>query len=327
MSKKENNDEISCPDCDGEITEEGDQKICSKCGLVVKDDSIKPVVDFNEDEEGNSSRRRGPPQHNKTPGNSGLKTKIGENVGGNFSPEEAQKIFQLINTEEWTYYNPDEKRKKELFKEVERICGLLLEGSENLVMYSLHLAKKVSQKNLAKGRKLEETAGAIVLITSRVKLNLYLTTKTISEAAGVKQSKISQAESYLLDNLEEIDSAYPDHKELISIVINRVIEKFNLDKVKYLWRIKKTSQIIAEELEKQWLISGKNQRGIAIACIGKSIEEVTGREIDNKKKKDLAELAGVTYLTLKKRFKEIEENVLEKEEIQEEIKDFYHKEL
>lgn len=293
----------TCPDCDSTKVYQ-DQKygeiVCSDCGLVVAEkytDRRPPHGKNNNNDENNSSQQFGLPSSI---------LKQGEGKGSVFSYEESKnnkrgKFRRLHN------YNirgkQDENEPSTLQRvrvEVKRLSNIL-----NLPKYIqkrvVDLYKDLSEQGSVRGRGMDTMIAGCVYTACR-EHDMLRTIEEISELCPVRKEKILDAYKKIKKDLD-INEGHIKCTEYVTKFCN----EFNLTTQE-----KERVREIIEEVRDE--MTGKNPKGI----VGSSIY-VSALESDNERRfsqRHIANVVGVTDVTIRNRFREIAEILgLEREEL------------
>jgi len=296
---------LRCPECGSRHFYEDEVRgelICAKCGLVVEESMIDTTQDWRAFDSEQLSRRSrtGAPltsrRHDK-----GLSTEIGKGVTELFKvpAKERSRFFRL------------RKWQKRLLTSKDRNLSFALGELERIVSYlglpkTLHeeaaeLYEKALERGLVRGRSIEAIIAAIVYSLARE----YKTPRTLSEiaqASGISKRELGRTYRYIARKLNlRILPATPDS------YIPRFASMLGL---------KDSTQVLAVKILKKAMkkdvISGKGPCGCAAAAI--YIASVLNNE--RKTQREIADVVGVTEVTIRNRYKEIAQalGILEKVE-------------
>ena len=291
-----------CPEC-GSINlfwnKDRGEVICRDCGLVIED----KMIDFTQewhDFDGDSSekkRRAGAPM-TYTQFDHGLGTDIGRKADlSSLSQKNRNKFFRL---RKWQYRisTAIERNLKLALAELKRVASYLkLPGSveeEAARIYTMAV-----QKGLVRGRSMESVvAGALYAACRRHEVPRTL--DELSEASGIEKKEIGRTYRFVARELgiTILPSNPADYIARFSSALKLSAET------------QSNSIEILEQAQKAELTSGRGPTGIAAASLYVSAllhgEKRTQREV--------ADVAGVTEVTIRNRYKELLEKLkLEKE--------------
>jgi transcription initiation factor TFIIB len=291
-----------CPEC-GSINlfhnREKGEVICKDCGLVVED----KMVDFSQEwrefdgEEGEKRRRTGAPM-TYTQYDQGLGTEVGRKADlyamGN---KDRNKFFRL---RKWQYRisTAIERNLKLALAELKRVSSYL-KLPKSVEEESARIYTLAVQRGLVRGRSMESVvAGALYAACRRHEVPRTL--DELSEASGIEKKEIGRTYRFVTRELgiTILPSNPADY-------IARFASSLKLSP-----ETQSKSVEILEQAQKAELTSGRGPTGIAAAALYVAAlihgEKRTQREV--------ADVAGVTEVTIRNRYKELlEELDLEKE--------------
>lgn len=157
--------EQCCPECQGDAREEGAERVCSECGLVLEADAVDTGPEwrgFGDDLVRRQSIRVGPARterrHNK-----GLGSEIGE-----ASPSERKQLHGRVRQlARRTWYTDSRERYcADGLGEVQRICSAL-DLTGDVVDRACRIWTEAHDASLADGRTIDSVAAASVLAAAR----------------------------------------------------------------------------------------------------------------------------------------------------------------
>jgi len=283
-----------CPECGSKDIfrdEEKGETICRTCGLVIED----KMIDFSqewrdfEDDRGGSRRRTGAPT-TYTQFDQGLGTEVGQTsdyyrLG---SEKDKDKFFRL---RKWHYRisTAIERNLKVALAELKRVSSFL-KLTKNVEEEAARIYTLAVQKGLVRGRSMESVvAGALYAACRRHEVPRTL--DEMGEASGIEKKEIGRTYRFVTRELgiNILPSNPADYIPRFASALNlsadtqtRAIEILEL----------------ARDIE---LTSGRGPTGIAAAALYVSSlihgEKRTQREV--------ADVAGVTEVTIRNRYKEL----------------------
>ncbi|MBI3034616.1 transcription initiation factor IIB [Candidatus Woesearchaeota archaeon] len=293
-----------CPECGGinlSWNKEKGEVSCKDCGLVVEDRMIDFGQEWREfDSESGDKRRRSGAPMTYTQYDQGLGTEVGMKADlSRLSGKSRNKIFRL---RKWQYRisTAIERNLKLALGELKRVASYLkLPRSveeESARVYTLAV-----QRGLVRGRSMESVvAGALYAACRRHEVPRTL--DELAEASGIDKKEIGRTYRFVTRELG------------ISILPSNpadYIPRF-ASALKLTAETQSRSIEILEQAQKAELTSGRGPTGIAAAALYVSAlihgEKRTQREV--------ADVAGVTEVTIRNRYKEL----LEKLKLEREIK-------
>ncbi len=283
-----------CPECGGTgifRDEEKGETICRSCGLVIED----KMVDFSqewrdfEDSRGGSRRRTGAPS-TYTQFDQGLGTEVGRTsdfykLG---SEKDKNKFFRL---RKWHYRisTAIERNLKVALAELKRV-GSFLKLSKNVEEEAARIYTLAVQKGLVRGRSMESVVSGALYAACRRHV-VPRTLDEMGEASGIEKKEIGRTYRFITRELE-INILPSNPADYIS----RFASALTLSADTQTRAVEILEQ--ARDIE---LTSGRGPTGIAAAALYVSSlihgEKRTQREV--------ADVAGVTEVTIRNRYKEL----------------------
>ena len=293
-----------CPEC-GSINlfwnKDRGEIICRDCGLVIEDKMIDFTQEWREfDTDSHEKRRRAGAPMTYTQFDQGLGTDIGRKADlSALGAKNRNKFFRL---RKWQYRisTAIERNLKLALAELKRVASYLkLPGSveeEAARVYTLAV-----QKGLVRGRSMESVvAGALYAACRRHEVPRTL--DELSEASGIEKKEIGRTYRFVTRELgiTILPSNPADYIARFSSALKLSAET------------QSNAIEILESAQKAELTSGRGPTGIAAAALYVSAllhgEKRTQREV--------ADVAGVTEVTIRNRYKEL----LDKLKLEKEIK-------
>jgi transcription initiation factor TFIIB len=291
-----------CPEC-GSINlflnREKGEVICKDCGLVVEDKMVEFDQEWREFEgnDGKSLRRTGAPM-TYTQYDQGLGTEVGQKADlYRLDGKDRNKFFRL---RKWQYRisTAIERNLKLALAELKRVSSYL-KLPKSVEEEAARIYTHAVQRGLVRGRSMESVvAGALYAACRRHEVPRTL--DELSEASGIEKKEIGRTYrfvtrelgiSILPSNPADYIARFSSSLKLSADTQTRAVE-------------------ILEKAQKAELTSGRGPTGIAAAALYVSAlihgEKRTQREV--------ADVAGVTEVTIRNRYKELLEQLkLEKE--------------
>ena len=293
-----------CPEC-GSINlfwnKDKGEIICRDCGLVIEDKMVDFTQEWHEfdSDSGEKKRRAGAPM-TYTQFDQGLGTDIGRKADLSIlNTKNRNKFFRL---RKWQYRisTAIERNLKLALAELKRVSSYLkLPGSveeEAARVYTMAV-----QKGLVRGRSMESVvAGALYAACRRHEVPRTL--DELSEASGIEKKEIGRTYRFVTRELGI--TIFPSNPA-------DYIARFS-SALKLSAETQSNAIEILEQAQKAELTSGRGPTGIAAASLYVSAllhgEKRTQREV--------ADVAGVTEVTIRNRYKEL----LDKLKLEKEIK-------
>ena len=293
-----------CPECAGINlfwNREKGEIICKDCGLVIEDKMVDMGQEWREfDSEGAEKRRRTGAPMTYTQYDQGLGTEVGQQsdilrLGG----KDRNKFFRL---RKWQYRisTAIERNLKLALGELKRVSSYL-KLPKSVEEESARIYTLAVQRGLVRGRSMESVvAGALYAACRRH--DVPRTLDELSEASGIEKKEIGRTYRFVTRELgiNILPSNPADYIARFSSALKLSPES------------QSRSIDILEMAQRAELTSGRGPTGIAAAALYVSAlihgEKRTQREV--------ADVAGVTEVTIRNRYKEL----LDKLKLDKEIK-------
>jgi len=289
-----------CPECGSPdlIHDYGtSEDICGTCGVVIRD---------KEPDRTRPEWRAFTPEEIDQKAHAGLPSKISihdQGMGTTIMPWEpdAQRQKTSVSTkiQMWRLrkrqiqarvHSSEDRNLALAFTEIDRLSDKL-SLPKPVKEHASIIYRKALKKNLVQGRSIVGIAAAAVYIACRM-LGIPRTHKEISRVSLVKKRNIAQRYRLLVDKL---DLKMPIDYALI--YISKIAQRAGISA-----RAQELTIKIYYQVKEKKLISGKGPRGTAAAIL-----YFTCKKIGEKKtQREIAEATGVTEVTVRNRFKELE---------------------
>ncbi|HII30388.1 hypothetical protein COT48_04225 [Candidatus Woesearchaeota archaeon CG08_land_8_20_14_0_20_47_9] len=293
-----------CPECGGINlfwNKEKGEVICKDCGLVIEDKMVDFTQEWREfDSDQAEKRRRSGAPMTYTQYDQGLGTEVG--VKADLSQLGAKSRNKFFRLRKWQYRisTAIERNLKLALAELKRVASYLklpkAVEEESARIYTLAV-----QRGLVRGRSMESVvAGALYAACRRHEVPRTL--DELSEASGIEKKEIGRTYRFVTRELG------------INILPSNPVDYIPrfASALKLLPETQSKSIEILEKAQKAELTSGRGPTGIAAAALYVSAlihgEKRTQREV--------ADVAGVTEVTIRNRYKEL----LDKLNLDDEIK-------
>lgn len=281
--------------------------ICAKCGAVLDEYMIDTTQEWRAFDSEQMSRRSrtGAPltakRHDK-----GLTTEIGRGTTELFKVP-IKKRGQYFRLRKW---------QKRLITSKDRNLSFALGELERLISFlglpkTLHeevseLYEKALEKGLVRGRSIESIIAALVYALSR-EYKSPRTLAEISQATGISKRELGRTYRYISRKLK---------LRIVPSSAESYIPRFaSLLQLKESTEVKAT-EILRKALKKE-VISGKGPCGCAAAAI--YIASVLNGE--RRTQREIADIVGVTEVTIRNRYKEIAQALGIEEEVERKAKE------
>ena len=281
-----------CPECSGInlfYNKEKGEVICKDCGLVIEDKMIDFGQEWREfDSDSQSKRRTGAPM-TYTQYDQGLGTEVGQKadllrLGG----KNRNKFFRL---RKWQYRisTAIERNLKLALAELKRVSSYL-KLPKSVEEESARIYTLAVQRGLVRGRSMESVVSGALYAACR-RHEVPRTLDELSEASGIEKKEIGRTYRFVTRELG------------INILPSNPVDyiaRFS-SALKLSPETQSNSIEILEMAQKAELTSGRGPTGIAAAALYVSAllhgEKRTQREV--------ADIAGVTEVTIRNRYKEL----------------------
>lgn len=291
-----------CPECGGinlfYNTEKG-EIICRDCGLVVEEKMVDTTQEWREfDSEGSEKRRRAGAPSTYTQYDQGLGTEVGQKADlFKLGAKGKNKFFRL---RKWQYRisTAIERNLKLALAELKRVSSYL-KLPKQVEEEAARIYTLAVQRGLVRGRSMESVVAGSLYAACR-RHDVPRTLDELGEASGIEKKEIGRTYRFVTRELgiKILPSNPADY-------IARFASSLRLKPETQSKAIE-----ILERAQKSELTSGRGPTGIAAAALYVSAlihgEKRTQREV--------ADVAGVTEVTIRNRYKELlDELELEKE--------------
>jgi len=299
-----------CPDCkSNEFIEDATrgEVVCAKCGLVLKEEMIDTGQEWRAfDTEQMSKRARGGAPLTFTKHDKGLTTEIGKGLGELYKVP-AKKRAQYYRLTKWH---------KRLIKSKDRNLSFALSELQRIVSF-LNLPRTIHEriaryyeeavnKGLVRGRSIESVIAALTYAVSR-EFDSPRTLDEISEASGVEKREIGRTYRYIARELQirilpaDPTSFVPRFTSMLGLS-DRVLAK---------------ALEILKKAKKYDITSGKGPTGVAAAAIYVATVLIG----EKRTQREVADIVGVTEVTIRNRYKELIEKLGIEEEVEKKVKE------
>lgn len=289
---------MKCPDCGNRrLTRDPDrgEVVCNECGLVVEESIVHEGPEWRAfDAEQRASRARtGAPLKYMSP-NKGLVTEIDQYNrdirGGKIAPSQQAQLYRM---RKWhkraSISNSIERNLAIALTELNRVASHL--GlSESIRESSALLYRKCVEKGLIRGRQIESVVSAVLYAICR-QYGIPRTLDEIAEVAEIPKKEIGRTYRLITQELElKIPLTNP------RFYITRFITALKLS-----GETQEKAVEILDQALKQGLISGRGPMGVAAAAVYIA-SVMTG---ERRTQKEVADVAGVTEVTIRNRYREL----------------------
>jgi transcription initiation factor TFIIB len=296
-------DEIKvCPECGStHITKdyEKGEFVCEDCGLVLSDKIIDHGAEWRafDVEQGEKRARTGAPM-TYTMHDKGLSTEIGwknKDSYGNTIP--TKNRAQLYRLRKWQrrirVSNATERNLAMALSELEKISSNM-DLPKNVRESASMIYRKAVNKNLIRGRSIEGVVAASLYGACR-ECNVPRTLDEMAAASRISRKEIGRTYRFMVRELKLKLMPTKPHD-----YISRFCSELKLD-----GEVQTRALEILKEATEKELTSGRGPTGVAAAAIYISSIQCNKRRTQ----REVAEVAGVTEVTIRNRYKELTEKL------------------
>jgi len=291
-----------CPSCSSAniiFDSEKGEEVCNNCGLILEENVIDPRQEwraFDSDQMNSRARTGGPIKFAKP--NRGLVTEIdlyNKDIRGVRIPSKRQA--QLYRMRKWhkraSITNSSERNYLIALPELNRVSSYL--GlPDNIRESTALLYRKCVQGNLIRGRPIETVVEAVIYASCRI-AGMPRTLNEIASISGVSKKEIGRAYRLITNSLGlRIPLTDP-----ISYVPRYAAA------LKLSGESQERSIDLLKQAMKKGLISGRSPTGVSAAAV-----YIAGAmEGERRTQKEVADVAGVTEVTIRNRYRELKEQL------------------
>ncbi len=298
-------EKLKCPECGGEEFIEDESRgelVCKKCGYVLEEEYIDTSPEWRAfDSEQQATRTRTGAPITFTKHDKGISTEIGISSAELYKVP-ARKRAQYYRMIKWN---------KRLTKSKDRNLSYSLSELARQISYlglpkSVHeevarLYEKAVDMGLVRGRSMESIITALIYAVAREK-GTPRTLSELSAASGIEKREIGRAYRYIARALGiKILPAKPED------YIPRFASLLGLS-----GKVQARAREILKKALDEDIVSGKGPTGIAAAAL--YIAAVL--EGEKRTQRDIADIVGVTEVTIRNRYKDLVEKLGIEEEVE-----------
>ncbi len=284
-----------CPECNSESVSFDSKRaetVCNKCGIVIDERQIDTTQEWRAfDYEQRKKRDRTGSFLTYTRHDKGLSTSIGDQGYSDLYKLSPSKRASFYRLKRWhkQVSTATERNLRFALSELDRISSTL-SLPKNIRETTALIYRKAVTKGLVRGRSMESVVAAALYAACR-KHNVPRTLDEIAEASNVKKREIGRTYRFITRELK--------------------IKLLPTSPIDYISRFSsslKLSPLVQEEAikilklaQEHDLVSGRGPTGVAAAAI------YVSSTLSNEKRtqREVAEVAGVTEVTIRNRYKEL----------------------
>ena len=294
---EQTNDHLAatCPECTGTVIVDAGERRCADCGLVITEQQIDRGPEWRsfEGDDDNPSRVGAPltqARHDR-----GLSTEIGQQRDGTGSPLSGRKRVQLgrLRREHnrGRFQSKAEQNLAHACSELHRMTSAL-DLPKTVAERAAAIYRQAMEENLIKGRAIETIAAGSLHAACRC--DSY--TRTLGEIAEVARCDESKVKlGYRVLNMElGLEAGVRRPRDLIPRLVSAVDATDEVER---------RARDLVAFAEADGLANGRNPNGVAAACVYLAGQEVGA----NVTQQALADVAAVTALTIRKRYRELDD--------------------
>ncbi len=292
-----------CPECGSSnltYDESQGELICSDCGLLVEEKMVDTSHELRAFDKTEKKSRGGPPSSMQK-FDKGLTTNVGE-ISDIYKLNSAQQTRKYLRLKKWQerVSTSIERNLRLAMSELRRVASFL--DLPNVVREeTARIYNFVLQRGMVRGRNMESVIAACIYTACR-SYNLPRTLDEISAASEVERKEIGRTYRFIIRKMgiKVTPSSPKDYISRFSAVLHLSPKTQN------------EALRILKKAEISELTSGRGPAGIAAAAL-----YVASLLNDEKKtQREVADVAGITEVTIRNRYKEL----LEKLGLEEQIK-------
>lgn len=291
---------IRCPECGSTRFEEDErhgETICSRCGLVLKEDAIDLGPDWRAfNAEQRAKRARAGPPRTVMRHDHGLGSQIGygrDAQGKNVTGRTKSQLGRMRRYHRQATYQPGADRNVvRALSEIERITNAL-DLPDTVAETAATTYRRAQKENFLHGRSIEATAAACVYAASRFQ-HLPRSLDEVSHQAQAPKDDIARTYRRLSEKLElAVPITYPTD------LLPKIASELEVSP-----SVHKTAHALIQATKEEAIV-GKNPSSVAAAAIYRAAKQLDEPVTQN----DVAEAAGVTEVTVRARLKDLAEEI------------------
>lgn len=252
----------TCPECNGLLTTQNAETVCTDCGLVIAEDRIDPGPEWRSFEDSETDRRRTGAPLSRSRHDYGLSTEIGY---GNLNRMTGRKrrLYARLRTQHnrMQCRTKAEVNQRDVFMQIRRIVSALA-LPESVEKQACSLFRAAQNEDIVRGRSLEGFTAAAVYTACRV-LGITRTRAEILSASRATRAELKRAYKALVRELDlPIGPTAPEE------YLPRFSSALDLPIA-----VRKRAMELLESAIERALIGGHNPAGVAAACLYTAAKE------------------------------------------------------
>ncbi len=273
--------------------------LCSNCGLIIVENihDMGPEWRAFDSEQKEKKARGGAPLKFMRP-NKGLVTEIDQYNrdirGGKISPKKQAQLYRMRKWHKRISISSSMERNLVIaLSELDRVASSL--GlPDNIKESAAFLYRRAVKEELIRGRLIESVVSAVIYAICRIQ-NIPRTLDEISKASGIPKKEIGRAYRFIKIELR-VDVPLTDPAQYIS--------KF-ATALKLGGEVQEDAVKLIDKAVRKGLISGRGPTGVAAAAL----YIASAMRGEKKTQKEVADVAGVTEVTIRNRYRELKKEL------------------
>ena len=275
---------LTCPECDGRLTPDSDETVCTECGLVVAEDRIDRGPDWRSFSDDETEKERTGAPLTRSRHDRGLTTEIGHGGSGDLrlTGRKRRRVARMRREHERARISSKTERNQVYaFTEIRRLVSAL-QLSDTVRDRACVLFESAQSEDLIRGRSLEGFAAAAVYATCRTAA-VSRTLEEILEISRADRSELTTAYDALNRDLG-LPTGPIDPREYLPRFASRLDLPVEIER--------RAGELVERGYEKS-LVSGRDPSGFAAACLYAAARE-RGPHLTQREAADVADVTPVT---------------------------------
>jgi len=291
--------ELKCSECGSTKLYKDEQHaelVCRKCGAIMEEKIVDTSQEWRAfDHEQRSQRERTGSAITLTKHDKGLTTMIGRSGYADLYSLAPKKRAEIYRLRRWQQQisSATERNLRYALSELDRMASFL-KLPKNVKEQAALVYRQVVQKGLVRGRSMESVVAASVYIACR-KYGIPRTLDEIAEASNLKKREVGRTYRFVTRELQI---------KMIPTKPEEYVPRF-ASALRLGGEVQLKSIEILKEAGEEELVSGRGPTGVAAAAIYIAATMAGERRTQ----REVAEVAGVTEVTIRNRYKELIEEL------------------
>ncbi len=292
----------TCPDCGGKKLIRDYEKgelLCGSCGLIIAEniqDQGPEWRAFDAEQKGKRARSGAPIKFMRP--NKGLVTEIDQYNrdirGGKISPKKQAQLYRMRKWHKRVSVSTSMERNLVIaLAELDRVASSL--GlPENIKESAALMYRKAVREELIRGRLIESVVAAVIYAICRIQM-IPRTLDEISKASGIEKKEIGRAYRFIKMELDmEVPLTDP----------SQYVQKF-ATALRLGGDVQQEAVKLIKKSLRKGLISGRGPTGVAAAAL----YIAAALHGEKRTQKEVADVAGVTEVTIRNRYRELKKEL------------------